>query len=179
MATTTAAFGRDANFIPITTDGLTVSTTLTTNANNTTVNPPIFTVAGTVEIRALWGVVTTDLSSAHTVAYWRLNDQTAQPAITLATGTTLSSVAAGSTIVKNGLAAAALTLINNSAGRVNEPTTLETTFFSPFIVVKKTAALTQIEYVYTTTNAPATGAIQFFVRFLPISSDGNITGVAT
>lgn len=152
-------------------------TTLTTNANNTTVNPPIFTITGAVEIQKIWGVVATALGSNQTAAYWRLNDQAAQVNITLNTGTAVSSAAAGSVIAKAGLAAAALVLINNSAGRVNEPTTLETTYFSPFTVVKKTAATTQIEYVYTTTNTPTTGAIQFFVQWVPISADGNVIGV--
>ena len=179
MATTTAAFGRDANFVPITVDGLTVSTSLTTNANNATVTPALFTIAGTVEIRALWGVVTTTLGANHTAAAWRLNDQTAQVYITAVGGTTLSGLAAGTTIVKNGLVAAALAKLDNVAGVVSEPTTLETTYFSPFIMVKKTGALTQIEYRYATTDTPSSGVIQFFVRFLPLSADGNITGVAT
>lgn len=150
---------------------------LAITASNTTVNPPIFHITGSVEILGIWGIVTTVLSSNITAAYLRLNDQAAQVNITLNTGTTFSSVAAGSTVVKNGLAAAAITLINNSAGRVNEPTTLETTFFSPFTIVKKTAAVTDIEFVYTTTNTPATGAIQFFVRWLPLSADANIAGL--
>lgn len=144
---------------------------------NTTVATPLFHITGAVEVRGLWGVVTTDLGSNHTAAYWRLNDQTAQPAITLATGTTLSSIKAGSVIVKKGLATAALTKLDNAAGIVSEPTTLETVFFSPFVAVKKTAATTDIEYVYTTSSTPTSGAIQFFVRYIPLSSDGNITPI--
>lgn len=177
MGTTNGAFWRDANRVPITEDGLTVTKELTLSANNTTANVPIFTVTGTVEIRGIWGVVTTVLGSNHTAAYWQINDQTATPDITLATGTTLSAAAAGSVIVKKGLAGAALTLLDNSAGRVSEPTTLETMYFSPFVVTKKTGALTQIEYVYSTTNTPTTGAIQFFVRYLPLSADGDVTPV--
>ena len=179
MASSTSSFWRDANFVPITTDGLTVSTTLTVNGTNNTFNPPIYTITGAVEIRALWGVVTTALGSNQTAAYWRLNDQTAQPDITLNTGTTVSSLAAGSIVAKKGLAAAALIAINNSAGRINEPTTLETNYFGPFVLTKKTAALTQIEWVYTTNQSPTTGAIQFFLRFLPLTTDGDVTGVAT
>jgi len=172
-----AGFWRDANRVPITVDGVVSTTTLTINGNNTTVNPPIFTVVGAVEVRGIWGVVTTDLSSNITAAYLRLNDQTAQPAITVSSGTTLSAIKAGSLIVKNGLVAAAITKIDNAAGRINEPTTLETTFFSPFVATKKTAALTQIEFVYTTTNTPATGAIEFFIRWLPLTEDANIISV--
>lgn len=178
MPTVNASFSRDANRVPITTDGLTIPSSLQTlTGSNTTVNTPIFTITGTVELRAIYAVVTADLGANHTAAYWRVNDQTAQPAITLATGTTLSAVKAGSVIVKKGLAAAALILLDNAAARVSEPTTLETTYFSPFVVTKKTGALTQIEYVYTTTDTPTSGVIQHFVRFLPLSTDANIVAV--
>jgi hypothetical protein len=153
-------------------DPFVVSKTLTINGNNTTVNPAIFTLTGSILLTRLYGIVTTDLSSNHTAAYWRLNDQTAQIALTLATGTTLSAIKAGSLILKKGLVGAALTKVDNVAGAVSEPTTLETRIHSPIILVKKTGALTQIEYVYTTTNAPATGAIQFFAAYLPLSADG-------
>lgn len=168
---------RDANFVPVPTWGFPVTKSLTLSGSNTTVNAPIFTITGTVLITQLFGVVTTDLGANHTAAFWRLNDQTAQPAITLATGTTLSAVKAGSVIVKKGLAAAALTLLDNAAGRVSEPTTLETDYFSPFVAVKKTAATTQIEYNYTTTDTPTSGVIQFFVNYQPLSADGLVAAV--
>lgn len=177
MSTAQGAFSRDANRVPITTDGLSAINTITLSANNTTATVPVFHITGSVEIRAIWGVVTTDLGANHTAAYWRLNDQTAQANITLNTGTTLSAIKAGSTIVKKGLAAAALTKLDNAAGVISEPTTLETTYFSPFVFLKKTAAITDIEYVYTTTDTPTTGAIQFFVRYLPLSADANVTAV--
>lgn len=177
MSTTSDAFWRDANRVPITTDGLTTSKTLSINATNTTSVNPIFTLTGSVEIRGIWGVITTDLGSNHTAAYWRLNDQTAQAAITLATGTTLSSKKAGSVIVKKGLVSAALVLLDNAAGVVSEPTALEEVYYSPFVCVKKTAAVTQIEYVYTTNQSPTTGEIQFFVRWLPLSVDASLAAV--
>ena len=179
MATSTSSYWRDANRVPITTDGLTVSTTLTTNASNATVTPAIFTITGAVEIRALWGVVTTDLGANHTIASWRLNDQTAQIYITAVGGTTLSGIKAGSLITKPGVVATALTKLDNVAGVLVEAAALETPYFTPFIAVKKTGALTQIEYRYATTTQPTTGAIQFFCRFLPLSTDGDVTGVAT
>lgn len=177
MPTINASFSRDNNRIPITTDGITVSNTQTLSGSNTTVATPIFRVTGSIEVRGLYGVVTTDLGANHTAAYWRLNDQTAQVAITLATGTTLSGIKAGSLIVKKGLVGAALAKLNNAAGVISEPTTLETTFFSPFVFVKKTAATTDIEYVYTTTETPTTGAIQHFLRWLPLSVDAQVTAV--
>lgn len=168
------SFNRDANHVPITTDGVQTNTIQTLSGNNTTVVTPLFHIIGSVEIRAIWGVVATDLGANNTVAFWRLNDQTAQPAITLATGTALSGVKAGSTIAKKGLAGAALTLLDNAAGRVSEPTTLETPYFSPFAVMKKTGATTDIEFVYTTTDTPTSGVIQHFLRWLPLSADANV-----
>lgn len=178
MPTVNSSFSRDNNRVPITTDGIILPSNIQTlTGSSATVAVPLFHIVGTVEIRGIWGIVTTDLGANHTAAYWRLNDQTAQVNITLNTGTTLSAVKAGSTIVKKGLAAAALVLLDNVAGRVSEPTTLETTYFSPFVAMKKTAATTDIEYLYTTSETPTTGAIQFFVRFLPVSIDGTIIAI--
>ena len=174
MPTVNASFCRDNNRVPITTDGITISSSQTLTGNNTTVVTPIFHIIGTVEIRGLWAVVTTDLGANHTTAFWRLNDQSAQVAITAATGVDLSGIKAGSTVVKKGLVAAAAVLLNNSAGRISEPTTLETTYFSPFLAVKKTGATTDIAYSYATTDTPTTGVLQHFVRFIPVSADGTI-----
>ena len=179
MTTLSGQFARDRNSVPLTTDGLTSKTILTLVGSGATVTAPIFHVVGSVEIRGLWGVVLTDLGPNQTATYWRLNDQTANPAITLATGTAISAVKAGSVIVKKGVAATALTVLDNSAGRVSEPTTLETPYFSPFVAVKKTGATTDIEFVYTTSDTPTSGSIQFFCRFLPLSTDGNLTAAST
>jgi len=140
--------------------------------DNATVVVPIFTLTGSVMLTRLWGVVTTDLGSNHTAASWRLNDQTAQVYLTAVGGTTLSAIKAGSVIVKDKLVAVALTKIDNAAGAVSEAATAGIPVFSPVIIAKKTGALTQIEYRYATTNTPTTGAIRFFVSYLPISSDG-------
>lgn len=144
----------------------------TLTANNTTVSVPLWRVTGVVRINKLMGIVTTVLGSNHTAAYFRLNDQTAQPAITLAAGVTLSSAAAGTMVSKLGLAAAAAIASTSAAGRVVEPTTLETLDFSEFVVVAKSGANSDIEYTYTTTNAPTSGVIQFVVDYEPLSADG-------
>lgn len=175
MSLVNTSTSRDNNRVPLVVDGFQIaSNSQSLIANNTTASNTIFTITGTVEIRALWGVVTTVLSSNITAAFFRLNDGTNTPAITVATGTTLSSAAVGSVITKAGLASAALSLINSSQSRVTEPTTLETTYFSPFIATALPGATTNIEFRYTTTNTPATGAITFYARFIPLSSDGNL-----
>lgn len=171
-------FGRDNNGVPIQWLGLTVSDSQTLTGNNTTVATPIFGVTGSVLITALYGVVTTTLGANNTAAYWRLNDQSAQVNITLSTGTTLSAKTAGSTIVKKGLAAAALTVLDAAAGVVSEPTTLETEYFSPFTLVQKTGGVaTNIEFVYTTTDTPTTGAITFYAKYIPLGVGSKLTAL--
>lgn len=177
MPTIPAAYWRDANRIPITTDGIITTDTQTFTGSNTTVAVPIFTVAGMIECRGIWANVTTTIGVNHTAAYWRLNDGTAQSDITLSTGTAISGAAVGSDLVKKGLAAAALTLLTSAQERVSEPTTLETFYFSPFTLNGKNAVTTNIEYVYTTTDTPTTGAMTFFLRWLPLTIDANVTAL--
>lgn len=167
---------RDDNDSPISGVGIVISNSKTLAGNNTTVAVPIFHVTGTVQVIGIWGVVTTVLGANNTAAYWRLNDQTAQVSITLSTGTTLTGAVAGCTIVKKGLAAAALTLLDAAAGRVSEPTTLETSYFSPFVAMQKTGGVqTDIEFVYTTTDTPTSGVITFYVQYLPVGSGSKLT----
>ena len=144
----------------------------TLSANATTAATAIFGITGTVEITRLWAVVTTVFGANHTAAAYRLNDQTAQVDITLVTGTALSAAAVGTSIHKTALAAGAVTALTSAAGRVGEPTAAETTYYSPFVVVKKSGAATNIEYVYATTDAPTSGVLQHFVEWRPISADG-------
>lgn len=143
--------------------------------DNATVVVPIFTLTGAVMLTRLWGVVTTDIGANHTAASWRLNDQTAQVYLTAVGGTTLSAIKAGSVIMKDKLVAVALTKLDNAAGVVSETATAGIPIFSPVQLVKKTAAVTQIEYRYATTDAPTTGAIRFYASYYPISSDGALT----
>lgn len=165
----------DANnrIITNTNYGITSTNSQTLSGSNTTVVTPLFRISGTVEVRALYAVVTTVIGANHTAGFYRLNDQTAQVSITTS-GATLSGLAVGTTIIKKGLAAAAITLLDNAAGRVSEPTTLETSIFTPFVVMKKTGANTDIEYSYATTDTPTSGVLQHFLRWVPLSVDANV-----
>lgn len=177
MATIPAAYWRDQNRVPITTDGIISVDSQTLTANNTTAHVALFTITGMVEIRAIWGVVTTTIGANHTAAYWRVNDATAQSNITVNTGTTISAAAVGSILVKKDVASAALTLLTSAQERVSEPTTLETTYFSPFLVVAKNGVTTNIEYNYSTTDTPTSGAIDFYIRWLPLSATATVTSL--
>lgn len=173
MTTYDALVDRDGNGIPIYGDSpFSVTKDYTFIGNNATVVVPLFTVTGSVMVTRLWAVVTTDLGANHTAASFRINDQTAQVYLTAVAGTALSADKAGSLIVKTGLVAAAVTEYTNAAGAIAEPTTLQTDIFTPVMIVKKTAALTQIEYRYATTDTPTTGAMRFYVSYFPLSSDG-------
>lgn len=148
---------------------------VTLNVNNTTGSKVVFTVTGSVWILGIWGEVTTVISSNHTAGHLRTNDQTATIDITeAATGIALSSLAVGTTFYKESLAAVALKLLDNAAAKMEESASAGQPAMAPFVVTKKTAAVTTIDYRYTTTNAPSTGAIRFHALWLPLSSDGNL-----
>src|ERR1043166_3058403 len=144
---------------------------ITLVASNTTASMVLFTVTGTVLVHRIIGQVTTVIGANHTAAHLRTNDQTANIAITAAGGITLSGLAVGTLFYKDALAAAALKLLDNAAGRTAEPATAGLLSNSPFVVMKKTAAVTTIDYRYSTTDTPTSGVILWRAIWEPISSD--------
>lgn len=167
---------RDDNDSPVSGVGISVSNSKSLTANNTTAAVPIFHINGSVQVLALYGVITSTLGANNTAAYWRINDQSAQTAITAASGTTLSAGSAGGTLVRRGLAATNLLFKDANVGNFSEPTTAETIFFSPFVAVQKTGGVqTDIEFVYTTTDTPTSGTITFFAQYLPLSAGSKLT----
>lgn len=174
MPTINASFARDNNRVPITYEGAVNSTTQSLTGNNATVAVPLFTYTGMIECTGLWGMVLTTLGANLTNCFWRVNDQSTQTALTLATTGTLSNLALGGQISKVALAATVLrSKVGTSAG-INE-ITASLPVLSPFILCAKNGALSQIEFVYTTTDTPTTGTIQFFLRWMPLSADGSVT----
>lgn len=154
------------------------NTSKTLSGSNATVAVPIFRITGSMRFTKLYGIVTTVLGSNHTGSFFRINDQTAQVEITSSTlPTALSSAAAGTMIAKTGLAALIATVKTSAAGRLTEALSAALPVNSEFEVTKKSGANTDIEYVYTTTETPTTGAIQFFVEAQPISADGVVTAL--
>lgn len=146
------------------------------DGSNATDVTALFRVTGTVKIVALYGIVTTVLSSNVTAAHWRTNDQTATLPISAAAGTTLSSHAVGSLLTRKSLVSVALTADNASAAKVTDPVAATAPDVAmPFIVTQKTGGVnTDIEFVYTTTNTPASGAIKHYCIFEPITEDGDV-----
>lgn len=176
---TNGAFDRDANYVPITLNGFQTKYSATLSANNTTASIALFSLTGAVEVLSLYGIVTTALSSNVTAAYWQLNDQTATPDISLATGTTLSSFQVGSIMTRRSLVSVAMTGINASAGFVQDPVAATAPgVFMPFNIVQKTGGiLTTVDFVYTTTNTPASGVIDFYIGWIPLTETSSITSM--
>ena len=177
MPTSASSFWRDANRVPITLNGLLVTKSYTFVSTGTLVIP-LFSVTGTVQLLSLYGIVTTALAGNHRVGAFRLNDQTAQVQITSATGPTMDSAPIGSMIIADVLAATAATFKSSAAGAVFQPATAGINPFSGSILTQKAGGIeTDIEYCFTSSTNPTTGAMQFFCGFVPISVDGNITAL--
>lgn len=167
------SFPKDGNSVAITYGGLITTDAQILVANNTTVAVPIFTFTGAIEVTALYGIVTTALGN-NTVAYWRTNDGSTQNNITLNTGTSLTGTIVGGVIAKKALVGVALSLITATSAKVDESST-SLPFFQPFVLQANPAATSNIEFVYTTTDTPTTGAITFYIRWAPLATANNGT----
>lgn len=173
------SFPRDDNRVPITSDGLQVSKAIVTNSTAATAVVPLFTVTGEVLVKQLYGVVTTTLGSNQTAAHWRINDQTAQPVISLVSGTAVSNAGVGSLLIRHSTVGVALKLSTAAAGIVTDPVAATApAVMMPFTVCQKTnSVLTQIEYVYTTNQNPTTGAITFYAWYIPLTPTSSLVSV--
>ncbi len=149
-------------------------------ASGATAVVPLFKITGAVRIKGLWGIVKTALGASVTAAYFRLNDQAAQLDITLNTGTTLSAAPIGTLIVKDKLAAVAVTKKSAATGALLEPAAEGTPITSEFAFIPKTPAAnvdTDIEFVYTTADTPTSGVIEFTVEYERLQSDALVQEV--
>lgn len=171
------SFWRDANFVPIKGHGLVATKTLTFTGSSATVATPIFTITGTIELLKIWGVVTVVFGANHTDAHMRINDQSNTDQVLSKTTTLdLNAISVGASIIKNGLAAAVLQYKTADVGSILEPAVANEKNFSPVIIQQITAGIqTDIEYVYTTSDIPTSGAMQFFAGWLPLSENGRLS----
>ena len=182
MATATSSYWRDANRVPIITLGVGVQVTKTFVGDSAAgIQVPLFRVTGSVLVNAIYGVCTVQFGADHTDAHFHINDQTAHDVIiTKATTLTLNGISPGAMILKTGLITAVATYKTADAASMYEPTTLQTNIFTPFVVTQKTGGIrTDIEYVYTTSDAPTTGAMQFFAFYVPLSINGALAEIVT
>jgi len=177
MPTSTESFSRDANRVPIFQNGLIVKKSYTFISTGTLVIP-LFGITGTVQVLSLYGIVTTVLAGNHRAGAFRINDQTAQVQLTNATGPTMDAAPVGSIILADVLAATAATFKSAAAGAVFQPATAGMNPFSGSIIVQKTGSIaTNIEYRFTSSTNPTSGAMDFYCGFVPLSSDGNIAAL--
>lgn len=172
----TAAYLHDADHTPITYGGLITSNSKTLVGNNTTVAVPLFTVVGKIEVTALYGDVTTALGN-NTVAFWRTNDGSTQNPVTLATGTTITNAIKGAVISKKAGVATALTLSAGTSVIVGESATAGANYFQDFVVFDNSLATSNIEFVYTTTDTPTTGVINFHLRWAPLTQSSTVIAI--
>lgn len=153
-----------------------VTSTKTLSANNTSAIVPIFRVTGAVQVWALYGVVTTTLGTNVTAASWRFHDQSTQTVITASSGTTLSNGTVGSILAKTTGTGSALDFQDASARRLKESSSNHT-LFQDFMLLQKTGANTDVEFLYTTTETPTSGAIKFYLRYTSITDGSSVAAV--
>lgn len=147
--------------------------TITLDASNTTKSHVIFTVTGSVLIHRIWGEVTTVIGANHTKGHLRTNDQTATIDLSESvTGATLSALAVGTMLWRSGVLATALQLDDNAVGAIQDAVSAGNRVFSPFAVTKKSGAVTTIDYRYTSTDTPHSGAIKWRADWEPLSGGG-------
>ncbi len=154
------------------------SVSKTMNASATTASVPLWRLTGTIRITKIYGVVTTTIGANHTAAHFRMTDGTNTPAITLATGVAVSAAGVGSVLLRNSDVGGALALNNSSQARVTSSAgATGQPFFTESVLTQKLSTNTDIEYRYTTTDAPTSGVIKFFIEWEPLSDDGNLTAL--
>lgn len=164
-------------FQPNAESAILASNSKTLSANNTTANVGLWSWTGSIRVFKLYGIVTTVLGANQTACYWNVYDQSTRTALTAAAGTTISAAGVGGMIAKLGLKATALNYANSSGIVIVEPTTLETLTFEDFSLVANNGATSEIDFTYTTTDAPTSGAIQFFLEWMPLSSGAKVTAL--
>ncbi len=151
-----------------------VAASITLSASGTTASVDVFTLTGSVLIHAMWAEVATLIGVNHTAGFLRLDDASAQVNIT-ASGVTISAFQAGSIVVKEGLAATALTGLRSDQIRLSEPAAAGDPALQAFIVTADAAATSNIEYRYTTSDTPTSGVLRWHAIWEPLSDDGNLS----
>jgi hypothetical protein len=150
-----------------------ITTGKTLAANGGSENLTLFTVTGSVDILAIYGVVTTGLSAGLTIAYFNLYDGAAEVEITDNAGSVISSLPVGSIISKLDVATAVVNVVNATNGAVSEDATYKQ-FRKEFNVTAKAGATTTIRFTYTAAGV-ASGVIQFFCEYIPRSQGAKLS----
>ena len=156
--------------------GHVISTDITLDENNGSANVNCFQVVGSVEVYRIYGTVKTATTFANcTAAYFDLYDSSNPFVITKNDGV-LSGLGVGAFFTKEAIKTVTMTVIDNVAGSVTEPTT-EKKQFTPFIVTQKTGADTFIRFNYTTSDAPIDAVLTIYVEYRTPPVGGSLTVV--
>ncbi|MFA7070397.1 MAG: hypothetical protein WC144_06110 [Sulfurimonas sp.] len=148
-----------------------IGKTLSANAGDEDL--ALFTVIGSVDILAIYGVVTSGLGAGLTVAYFNLWDGASEVEITDNVGADISSLPAGSVISKLDVATAVVDVVDATNGAVSEDATYKQ-FRKEFNVTAKAGATTTIRFTYTAAGV-ASGVIQFFCEYIPRSQGAKLS----
>jgi len=152
-----------------------VCNTTTLAANNTTASVDIFELTGSVYVTRLWGIVTTVISTNIDAVHLRLDDGSTQVTMTGVAGVDISAFEAGSLLTKELIATGLLIISQADQPRLSEPnSTAAMPGFTDSCYVANPAATTDIEVRFSTTDAPSSGAIEWFAEWVPLSDDGNL-----
>ncbi len=150
---------------------ITVLKTNTCNGNGAQFDA-IFQINGTVKITELGGIVTeaTDSTTLTGCSFGLNSGGVGTPLTEAIVGTNLSATTVGSFIIKNAVAATAVSYVESDSHRL-----VETEGVS-FYLVQKNATNTYIYFNFTG-DANTDVDIQFFVKYKPISQGSSITAV--
>ena len=131
-----------------------------------------FLLTGTVRILQMWMDVTAVGNATDFAAVQFDLFPTGGTAIDITDVVDGSGCLAGAQFIKIAAAATALTFIDNTLGAVTEAATTKN--FYPFIVTKKTGAVTHLRLTFNgDANTDITGTV--YVRYHKISDDGDLT----
>ena len=137
----------------------------------------LFIITGIVQVNFIYGYTTEAVSGCNVTATYLDLFPTAGAAIEITdnVGTAITGLPIGSLLSKNALATTAINVQSSALGFVDEVLTNFRNSQKPFVVGKKSGAVTQIRYVYTSAVTIATGKIHWHIDWTPLSEDGFVS----
>jgi len=132
----------------------------------------LFKVEGSVEVKYIFGDVTTALSADVGKVYLDLWDGTNSAEITDSAGTDVSSAPVGSLIIKTEKASSPIDLLQSDQCHVEENTSFREPRV-PSVLTQKAGATTYIRLAYAGTAT--SGAIHWHCRWEPLTEDGFVS----
>jgi hypothetical protein len=144
------------------------------NGNNASaIKLPVFQFTGNIRIRELYGAVTTQLGAHHTAPYFDQYDGNTRIELTSSTlPPDASNYPVGSLLLAYGKAATAMLGKSATGANISQASAANLDTFQETVLTSISGGTTQIEYVYSTSDAPTVGAIDFYavVELLDASS---------